>query len=79
MTRSIWKNPYYNLETINKKHYIKRNSEILPKFVGMTFNTHNGMKFKEILVTENMVGHKFGEFFFTRAKYVFKKKKKKKK
>lgn len=79
MTRAIWKNPYYKTKTLNNKTYITRNSEILPKFVGLTFNVHNGLKYKELTITEDMVGHRFGEFFFTRAKYIFKKSKKKSK
>jgi ribosomal protein S19 len=51
----------------------------LPNFVGLTFSIHNGQIFKDHTVTKDMIGHKFGEFFNTRAKYVFKKKKQKKK
>ncbi len=43
-----------------------RRSTILPKFVGLTFLVHNGRKFISTLVTENMVGHKLGEFSWTR-------------
>ena len=39
-----------------------RRSTILPQFVGLTFGVYNGHKFLPVLVTENMVGHKFGEF-----------------
>ena len=44
-----------------------RRSTILPQFVGLTFAVHNGHKFVPVLVTENMVGHKFGEFAPTRT------------
>ena len=44
-----------------------RRSTILPEFVGMTFAIHNGKKFLPIYVTENMVGHKLGEFAPTRT------------
>jgi small subunit ribosomal protein S19 len=44
-----------------------RRSTILPQFVGLTFGVHNGQKFVPVLVTENMVGHKFGEFSPTRT------------
>ena len=44
-----------------------RRSLITPDFVGMTFAVHNGRKFIPVFVTENMVGHKFGEFAATRT------------
>ena len=46
-----------------------RRSTILPDFVGMTFAVHNGKKFIPVFVTENMVGHKLGEFAPTRTYY----------
>ena len=87
MSRSKWKGPYINENNIDKiyqlkKNYIKsiisRNTTILPKFVEKTFKVHNGKKFNEILVTEEMIGHKFGEFSATRKRFSFKKKKTKK-
>ncbi len=44
-----------------------RRSTITPEFVGLTFNVHNGKVFNPVFVTENMVGHKLGEFSFTRT------------
>jgi small subunit ribosomal protein S19 len=44
-----------------------RRSTITPEFVGFTFNVHNGKQFTAVYVTENMVGHKLGEFAPTRA------------
>jgi small subunit ribosomal protein S19 len=44
-----------------------RRSTILPEMVGLTFAVHNGKKFNAVFVTENMVGHKFGEFSITRT------------
>jgi small subunit ribosomal protein S19 len=44
-----------------------RRSTVLPQFVGLTFGVHNGRKFVPVLVTEDMVGHKFGEFSPTRT------------
>jgi len=44
-----------------------RRSTIMPQFVGLTFGVHNGQKFVPVLVTEHMVGHKFGEFAPTRT------------
>ena len=78
MARSLKKGPYidYKLEkkindmnTSNKKQVIKtwsRRSTISPLFVGHTFAVHNGNKFIPDFVSENMVGHKLGEFSPTR-------------
>jgi small subunit ribosomal protein S19 len=46
-----------------------RRSTILPQFVGITFGVHNGQKHIPVLVTEDMIGHKFGEFAPTRTFY----------
>ena len=87
MSRCKWKGPYIDKNILHKTHqskknYIKplvaRNTIILPKFVDQTFEVYNGKKFNEILVTEEMIGHKFGEFSATRKRFVFKKKKTKK-
>ena len=54
----------------NDKSVIKtwsRRSTIMPQFVGLTFGVHNGQKFIPVLITEHMVGHKFGEFAPTRT------------
>jgi small subunit ribosomal protein S19 len=79
MARSIKKGPFVDfklmrkvtaLNEINKKNVIKtwsRRSMILPDFVGHTFAVHNGNKFIPVYVTENMVGHKLGEFAPTRT------------
>ena len=78
MARSLKKGPYiaYHLQSkvdamnaSNKKTVIKtwsRASMITPDFVGHTFAVHNGNKFIPVYVTENMVGHKLGEFSPTR-------------
>ena len=78
MTRSIWKGPFVDITLMKKaeklsqsgrKEVIKtwsRRSTILPQFVGLTFGVYNGQKFVPVSVTENMVGHKFGEFSPTR-------------
>lgn len=78
MSRSLKKGPYidYKLEkkvldvvNSNKKVVIKtwsRASMISPDFVGQTIAVHNGNKFIPVYVTENMVGHKLGEFAPTR-------------
>lgn len=79
MARSLKKGPYIDyrlfnkVDTINeggKKSVIKtwsRRSMISPDFVGHTFAVHNGNKFIPVFVTENMVGHKLGEFSPTRT------------
>ncbi len=78
MARSIKKGPYVvdslvkKIEGMNRKgekRVLKtwaRRCTILPEFVGHTLAVHNGNKFIPIYVTENMVGHKLGEFSFTR-------------
>jgi small subunit ribosomal protein S19 len=78
MGRSVKKGPFVQeallrkvhlLNTRNQKHVVKtwsRASTILPEFVGHTFAVHNGNKFVPVYVTENMVGHKLGEFAPTR-------------
>ena len=78
MSRSKWKGPYLNgvLTQTNKK--ISRKIDIMPNHLNKEFDIYNGKKYKEISVVDEMLGHKFGEFFFTRAKFVFKKKKSKK-
>ena len=87
MSRSKWKGPYLNILfnikkiNVNKKISfitVKRNSVITPKFLGLTFKIHNGKNFNELTVNDSMIGHKFGEFAFTRAQFSFKKKKSKK-
>lgn len=79
MGRSTRKGPFVDdsvlkkikgCETSGKKVVIKtwsRRSTILPEFVGYTFAIHNGRKFLPIYITENMVGHKLGEFALTRT------------
>ena len=79
MARSIRKGPYVEPNLMQKvqeaidassRKVIKtwsRRSTILPDMVGLTFAVHNGKKFIPVFVTENMVGHKLGEFSPTRA------------
>lgn len=79
MARSIKKGPYIEPSLLRKvdteggttsKKVIKtwsRRSTIIPEFVGHTFAVHNGKKFIPVFVTENMVGHKLGEFSPTRT------------
>src|SRR5882672_9906304 len=79
MTRSVWKGPFVDGYLLKKaeaargsgrKDVIKtwsRRSTILPQFVGITFGVYNGQKHIPVMVTEEMVGHKFGEFAPTRT------------
>lgn len=79
MSRSVKKGPYVSEKLYMKamkaqesgdRRPVKvwsRNCTIVPEFVGMTFDVHNGNKFVKLLVTEDMVGHKLGEFAPTRA------------
>ncbi|MBN1829204.1 MAG: 30S ribosomal protein S19 [Deltaproteobacteria bacterium] len=81
MGRSIKKGPYIDEKLINKvrkaeeagsRTVIKtwsRRSTIIPELIGYTFAVHNGKKFIPVFVTENMIGHKFGEFAPTRTFY----------
>ena len=79
MSRSVWKGPFVDGHLLGKARAVResgrkeviriwpRRSTILPQFVGLTFGVHNGQKFLPVLVTEDMVGHKFGEFAPTRT------------
>jgi small subunit ribosomal protein S19 len=79
MTRSIKKGPYIAPDLVKKLEQQKesgkrgaiktwsRNSLITPDFVGVTIAVHDGRKFVEVFVTENMVGHALGEFAPTRT------------
>src|SRR5262245_39698635 len=78
MSRSVWKGPFVDGYLLKKadaarasgrSEMIKiwsRRSTILPQFVGLTFGVYNGQKHIPVYVTEDMVGHKFGEFSPTR-------------
>ena len=79
MSRSVWKGPFVDGYLLKKAQTVRdsgrneviktwsRRSTILPQFVGLTFGVYNGRKFIPVMVTENMVGHKFGEFSPTRT------------
>jgi small subunit ribosomal protein S19 len=81
MARSIWKGPFVDGYLLKKaeasrnsgRHEMiriwSRRSTILPQFVGLTFGVYNGQKHIPVMVTEEMVGHKFGEFSPTRMFY----------
>ncbi len=82
MARSVWKGPFVDMHLLKKVEAAQesgkssvviqtwsRRSTILPDFVGITFNVYNGKKFIPVYVTEDMVGHKLGEFAPTRTFY----------
>ena len=79
MARSVWKGPFIDghlqkkVDTMNRerdKKVIKtwsRRSTVIPDMVGHTIAVHNGRKFVPVYISENMVGHKLGEFAQTRT------------
>ncbi len=79
MPRSVWKGPFVDgyllkkaeeAQASEKRAVIKtwsRRSTVVPQFIGLNFQVHNGNKFVPVLVTEEMVGHKLGEFAPTRT------------
>ena len=79
MSRSVWKGPFVDPSLIKKVERLKgqtnvppiktwsRKSTIIPEFVGHSFLIHNGKKFIPIKISEEMVGHKLGEFSPTRS------------
>jgi small subunit ribosomal protein S19 len=81
VARSVWKGPFIDGYLLKKADQARasgrneiikiwsRRSTVLPQFVGLTFGVHNGQKFLPVIVTENMIGHKFGEFAPTRTYY----------
>ena len=81
MPRSVWKGPFVDAHVLKKAEKAQgsgknlvikiwsRRSTILPQFVGLTFGVYNGKKHIPVSVTEDMIGHKFGEFSPTRTYY----------
>ncbi|MCY3675928.1 MAG: 30S ribosomal protein S19 [Paracoccaceae bacterium] len=81
MARSTWKGPFVDSYVLKKAEKAKesgrrdvikiwsRRSTILPQFVGLTFGVHNGRKHIPVLVSEEMIGQKFGEYSPTRTYY----------
>ena len=81
MARSVKKGPFVDDHLMKKVQQARENksrkviktwsrrSDIIPDMVGLTFAVHNGKKFIPVFVTENMVGHKLGEFSPTRTFY----------
>jgi len=81
MARSVWKGPFVDSYVLKKAARVResgrnevikiwsRRSTILPQFVGLNFGVYNGHKHIPVNVTEEMIGHKFGEFSPTRTYY----------
>jgi small subunit ribosomal protein S19 len=81
MARSLKKGPFVDLQLMKKVLALQnesnkagkviktwsRRSTIVPEFIGLTFAVHNGKKFIPVYVTDNMIGHKLGEFSLTRT------------
>ena len=79
MSRSVWKGPFVDGYLLKKAEAARasgrndvirtwsRRSTVLPQFVGLTFGVYNGQKFIPVSVSEEMVGHKLGEFAPTRT------------
>ncbi|WP_340108911.1 30S ribosomal protein S19 [Pikeienuella sp. HZG-20] len=79
MPRSVWKGPFVDAHVLKKAEKAQgsgknqviriwsRRSTILPQFVGLTFGVYNGKKHIPVNVSEDMIGHKFGEFSPTRT------------
>ena len=81
MPRAVWKGPFVDGYLLKKAETARsegsrkpiktwsRRSTIMPSFVGLTFQVHNGQKFIPVMIDEDMVGHKLGEFAPTRTYY----------
>lgn len=79
MTRSVWKGPFVERSLLKKVEAVRqsgrneviktwsRRSTILPNMVGITFGVHNGKKFIPVVISDQMIGHKLGEFAPTRT------------
>ncbi len=79
MARSLWKGPFVERSLLKKAEAARdsgrntviktwsRRSTILPNFVGLTFGVHNGKKFIPVIISDQMIGHKLGEFAPTRT------------
>ena len=81
MSRSVWKGPFVEKSLLKKVEEVRasgkntiiktwsRRSTILPNMIGLTFGVHNGRKFIPVVVSDQMIGHKLGEFSPTRTYY----------
>ena len=80
MKRAKWKGPFIQnkISVDSKLPLLPRNYEVTSQVVGITCNVHSGKKLTKLTLTDEMIGHKLGEFAPTRERFEFKKKKKKK-
>ncbi|KYG50572.1 hypothetical protein M433DRAFT_56895 [Acidomyces richmondensis BFW] len=80
LARSVWKGEHFLLPIVRPKPGERappiktqaRSATILPNFVGLIFQVHNGKTYHDVRITEQMVGHKLGEFAPTRKKFSYK-------
>ena len=84
MTRSVWKGPFVDVSVLQQSfdkciNIWSRRSVIIPQFINQQVYIYNGKTFVSLLVKEDMVGHKFGEFAMNRKRALHNKKVKKKK
>ena len=78
MSRSKYKGPFFKVNFFKKKKWIKiinKNLTILPEYNTYTVSIYNGKNFINLIITDKMVGFKFGDFINTRKKHIYKKKK----
>lgn len=79
MSRSKYKGPFFKVNFLKKKQWQKitnKNLTILPEYANHSVSIYNGKISINLLITEKMIGFKFGEFINTRKKHIYKKKKK---
>lgn len=79
MSRSNYKGPFFKVQLIKNKQYIKiynKNLTILPEYLDSFVSIYNGKIFVNLKINQKMIGYKFGEFIYTRKKHIYKKKKK---
>ncbi len=81
MARSVWKGPFVEKSLLKKVEEARasgkntviktwsRRSTVLPNMIGLTFGVHNGNKFIPVVISDQMIGHKLGEFAPTRTYY----------
>lgn len=77
MSRSSYKNPFLKAKLLKNKKRIQihnKNLIILPEYINNFIKIYNGKVFISLKITENMIGYKFGEFIYTRKRYIYKKK-----
>lgn len=79
MSRSKYKGPFFKVNLKKNKKWVKidnKNLTIVPEYINTFINIYNGKMYKNLKITEKMIGFKFGEFINTRKKHIYKKKNK---